>query len=459
MRSLPPGRIAWCTPYAPASAIGRVSAQVVTALRALGRHEVEIRHPAGAGGRTDPDPGRPLPPDPGAEVLASYDHVVYHLGNHAGYHGDILRLLRRRPGLVVLHDLTLVDLVVADLARRDEGIIREFTRWYGDEGRRAAATLLADPDTWRHELGVAQRFPLLESALENATGVVTHSHYAAEIVRAHWWGDVEVLPLPAPPVGDAAKQHPDGSADLLARAGFAVPSDTVLILQAGTHNPEKRIDVVIEALALTGVAERAHLVVAGQGDAAAVGRATELARRHGVDASVTVAGEVPDEVMAALRARADIATVLRHPCTEAASAVLVDSLAFGLAVVSVDDGCYAETPDDAVVRVPVPPVAGDVAAALRGLVDSADRRAALSAAARRTAREKHDANRYAAGIAAFLDQAGSALRRRDVADSLSDVLAGIHATPGDPVVDRLVDVAVELFGPTPRVLPVHRPTR
>ena len=441
-------KIAWLTPFGGRSAIGRVSEQVVRELDRREGVEVDVWYPAEGGGRRTDVRARPLPQDQSAAVaaLAGYDHLVHNLGNHAGNHVRIMDLSRRLGGVVVLHDVSLIHLTYERLLARGPETFRHFlARWYGDEGETAATDALADVAAWPWAEGTVERFPMLAPALSGADAVLTHSGWAADRVRQEYLGDVFVAPLPHLP-------SPAVTAD---EAVPRLDDDVVMVLQAGAMNPDKRIDTVIEAFSLARVAPRAHLVVCGDGTPEALRRARGLAHSLGLDDSVTVLGRVSDRALAALRSRADVATVLRQPSSEAASAVLVDSLAADLAVVTVSAGCYREVPEGAVLHVPVPTVVADVAAALGTLVEDAGRRAELQRAGRRYVDERHRVEEYADTVLASLGVAGAAGRRERLAEDLGDVARRLHAPPDGDLVRHLAEVAHELFGASPRVLPPY----
>src|SRR6266581_3200931 len=85
-------KVAYFSPLPPStSGIADYSALLIPALSAL--LEVEVVRP----GRTRP--------------VADADVALYHVGNDPDAHGWILDALRRRPGVVVLHDFVLHHLI------------------------------------------------------------------------------------------------------------------------------------------------------------------------------------------------------------------------------------------------------------------------------------------------------------------------------------------------------------
>src|SRR5665647_2132172 len=103
-------RVAMVMPMSPESAIADVMTQAVPE---LSQHwDLEVWCPTEANYRPCPVPLVPydVPGQDILDALASHDLVVYVLGN-SPWHSRILPLAQRLPGLTVLHDASLTDLV------------------------------------------------------------------------------------------------------------------------------------------------------------------------------------------------------------------------------------------------------------------------------------------------------------------------------------------------------------
>src|SRR5690349_2746833 len=159
MTTQSPMRLAWCTPFTPMSAIGQFSAQVVAAIRESLDVDVDLFYPAKAGGRTFPDKGEELGSDP-ESVLSDYDAVVYNIGDNPDNHGALVSALRVVPGLVVLHDVSLINLVVPYLLEAPEReVLRAVDRWYGEAGVAMVTQLRADLPSTLGRPEIVERFP------------------------------------------------------------------------------------------------------------------------------------------------------------------------------------------------------------------------------------------------------------------------------------------------------------
>src|SRR5687768_16574235 len=115
-------RIAFLSPMPPArTGIATYSAQVLASLGETGfkkRNRVDVLWPLDP--RVD-------------ETVASADLAVYHVGNNAEFHGEIYRLAVRHPGLLMLHDLAIDDLV----------------RWFRDTGDPLGMRAVAEAEIGR----------------------------------------------------------------------------------------------------------------------------------------------------------------------------------------------------------------------------------------------------------------------------------------------------------------------
>jgi hypothetical protein len=151
-------RVAYYSPLPPErSGIADYSALLLPALSRLVEIEVVRR------GRTRP---------------VAADVAVFHIGNHPEAHGWIVDALKRRPGMVVLHDFVLHHLVAGlTIGRKDgHGYLAAMERDAGIPGRLLAHGVLDGrvPPPWETQ---PDAFPLVGEVLTNATGLIVHSHY------------------------------------------------------------------------------------------------------------------------------------------------------------------------------------------------------------------------------------------------------------------------------------------
>ncbi len=335
-------------------------------------------------------PRRPVAELARAIARGETDVVLYHLGNSAEYHERIRETALALPGVVVLHEYVLHDLVRGAALRRGEPDlwIAELAACYGAAGERAARRALAT--------GVGlepQRWPLFEPVVDRCRAVIVHSEYARRrILAARPRAEVAVVRFPLSLPGS-----PAGRAEARRRLGLD-PSEPLLGL-FGHVVPTKRPQVVVRALArLRERFPAARLLIAGEISPYLPGGA-ELAEAPGV----SVLGRLDlDRFHLAMEA-VDVAVNLRYPVSGETSATLIRLLGLGLPVVVSDAGSFVEIPESCCVRVPVGAAEEEsLVAVLAELLAAPALRAAIGANARAYTAAHHALAASAQGYAELL---------------------------------------------------------
>jgi glycosyltransferase involved in cell wall biosynthesis len=203
---------------------------------------------------------------------------------------------------------------------------------------------------------------------------------------------------------------------------------------------------VIEALGRDPeLAARVRYLVVGPCSDAHRRELESIVAEHHLESVVELRGRVSDEELADTLARSDICINLRQPCIEAASASLGEQMWYGKPVVVSDAGCYAELPDDCVIKIdPGDPAAG-VAAALHRLVDDPALGVAIGEHATAYAHEHFRSDRYARRVFEFIDEVLASRPFLEVADTFGHHLSQLGIDGDMPVVDVTASVVHELF--------------
>ena len=388
-------RVAYCSPLPPErSGIADYSGEL---LPHLARHVeielfVETTREVAAAIEID------LPVHPASSFsrrAASFDLALYQLGNHAGYHGWIHRLLTRHPGVVVMHEYVLHHLIEGlTLARgRAAPFIEEMRYAYGSLGERLARRQVETGlplDAWR--------YPLFERVVDCSLGVLAHNETTRRRVLASRPDTlIDVVPhhlaIESLPTGDGGE----------IRRRFEIPERAFLVASFGFITAQKRLDVSLRAFAEF---RRRHpdsrYLLAGETSpyydldsllAGDLGQGVTLTGRLGLA-----------ELLAAMNA-CDVAVNLRHPTGGETSGTLIRLLGIGKPVIVTDHGSFAEIPDGCCAKVPLDESeAALLAEYLSAFASNRDLGRRLGENARRHMLAHHGLETSAAAYASFLER-------------------------------------------------------
>jgi glycosyltransferase involved in cell wall biosynthesis len=321
---------------------------------------------------------------------ARSDVCLYHVGNNPDAHGWIVEALRKRPGVVVLHDFVLHHLVAGLTLGRGDGLgyLGAMQRDAGVPGRLLAHGVLDGvvPPLWEVR---PDDFPLAGEVLEHAAkpggGLIVHSRYVERCALARGYdGRLWRIPHPA---------WPDPGGEPVDERGEP------LVGCFGNLNASKRVPQLLEAFRrLRESRPNARLLLVG---AAAPGYAPAVDLPGGVERI-----EYVDEPrLWALMRACDVHVALRAPTMGETSGSAIRSLVLGRPLVVSDVGWFSELPDEVALKIPVDERETDLLAAALELLAEPGARAAMGASARAHVAAEHDLERVAEAYAAALEEA------------------------------------------------------
>lgn len=304
-----------------------------------------------------------------------YDAVVYCLGN-SEFHAEALAALRRRPGIVLGHDVRLSGLYTWTAANRPDleprGFHGALRSMYGHRlpPEVGAAGWLSYEEATRYGIYMAQE------AIALSQRFLVHSHYAAQIAR------LDALP------GDEKK---------IEVLGFACPeteefprpeSVEPIVATFGLVAPVKQTHKVVEAFGrIAGHHPTARLAVVGPAGAErALEDCRELVETLGLADRADVTGEVDDEQFRSWIGRTTLAVQLRQTSNGESAGSVADCFAAGTPTVVPAFGSWRELPDECVVKVDRDADAESLAAVLDRLLRDEKQRTAVGQAGRDYAR-------------------------------------------------------------------------
>jgi glycosyltransferase involved in cell wall biosynthesis len=264
---------------------------------------------------------------------------LYHIGNSPA-HAAIYREAIRSPGVVVLHEWNLQELLLSFAVKSNdfEEYKRTVRREHGEAGSVAGLTI-ASALGGRHWTSV---FPLNAELLSRALGVVCLASSTAARAGAKAPG-VPLLPLP-----HHALLRAHASTRTEARQRLGLDDDARVVLAPGLGTASKSLEVVRGAMATVraGV-KNTWLVTVGGGE-----EKSEHPRERAM-------GRVDLETLGDSLLAADVVLALRFPSRGETSGVLMRALAAGRAAV-VTSGSTADEDLPAGVVARLAPGPGEV---------------------------------------------------------------------------------------------------
>jgi glycosyltransferase involved in cell wall biosynthesis len=352
------------------------------------------------------------------------DLAVYHIGNDPQTHGWIVESLKRRPGVVVLHDFVLHHLIAGmsvgignanlylDAMQREAGVV----------GRLLAHGVIDGlvPPLWETR---AADFPLTREILTYATGVIVHSRFVEGRVREYGYRrPVWVIPHPAWP-------RPERREPMV-----SVVDGSPIITCAGNLTPSKRIPQLLEAFRrLTPQFPAARLLLIGPSSPRF--ELDRLLERAGlrIGEQVEAFGYSDEGILWDLLERSDVCVNLRYPTMGETSGAAIRALVLGRPVVVSDVGWFSELPDGVVAKVPVDAWEIDMlTAVLARLASDGELRAEMSRRALEYVEREHALDRVAELYCAALEEgAGRSLVQDSVVAEVAEAVVHVGLAESD----------------------------
>lgn len=297
-----------------------------------------------------------------------FDEILYQIGN-SEFHSHMFDLLRDHPGVVVLHDFFLGNVMAYRQVHNDpaDAWTNALFHSHGYPALLAYQQAGARP-------ALLKSHPCNLAVLEGATRVIVHSDHAAVLARA-WYGahatdywNIVPLPRAQPPVHDPAA----------ARAALRIAPNVLLVCSFGYIGQNKLTDRLLAAWMASSLHAdpQCLLVLVGANHDSPFGLSIdETVRAAG--AGVRIAGWTDDHVYRQYLQAADIGVQLRTSAQGETSAAVLDCMNYGLPTIVNANGSMADLPEQTVWRLPDVFADAALVAALETLRHDGTRRVAL----------------------------------------------------------------------------------
>lgn len=320
----------------------------------------------------------------------TYDRIVYHVGDSL-FHGYMLPLLEKLPGVIVLQDFYLGHLL-ADATQPSAG--GSLAYWVEALYRAHGYAPLAKAGSLSRTQELRWEYPANFQVLRQAQGTIVHSRYARDLVEQFYPGafadDCAVIQqghaLPAESERDAARD-----------ALGLDPSD--FIACAFGFLGENKLDrELVEAWFASQVGRQkdARLIFVGELPPGAYCDGLVASLRARESHNVTVTGFVSGDEYGRYLAAADVAVQLRTRSRGQTPGAVLDCMAHGLPVILNEHAANADIPDGAAVKISDAFTLEELAGALDRLASSQELRHVTGERARRYVSEECAFERVAA---------------------------------------------------------------
>ncbi|TDY37152.1 glycosyltransferase involved in cell wall biosynthesis [Paraburkholderia rhizosphaerae] len=372
-----------------------------------------------------------------------FDHVVYHFGN-SEFHDHMFELLKRFPGIVVLHDFFLSGVInhIEDSGEVPYALTRAL---YASHGYPALSV-----QRMAGKLASIWSYPGNRLVLDDAVGVIVHSQFSKELAN-EWYGpgvsdDWTVIPhlraLPQLNRDDARRRLGLSEKDFLTCA-FGLLGETKLNRQ------------LLDAWLASPLAEDSNcqLVFVGENDPGVYGiELTKRIRDSGRGSRIKITGFAARSLYLDYLAASDSAVQLRGRSRGETSGTILDCLAHGIPTIINANGSAAEVPDDVVMKMPDSFTQAMLTKYLSSLRDTSMAQA-LSARAKEFIGTRHHPTNIGKQYRDAIEQLSvRAMKRKSLLRALSRIEGTADATDVD-LIEAVRSIAWNQGGPSsPRQL-------
>ena len=364
----------------------------------------------------------------------NYRAVLYQMGN-SSIHRYIYDRLDRWPGLVTLHDFSLVLFqywygtqpdAAPDHFRR---AFEDFVRLLPDDARTVWEEVAAD-SRGSYWPCIEQMLFLNRKVFDASLGVIVHSRWCqqqAERLYPERAGRTYVVSHGAEPEVYA----PERKAAI--RQQFDIPPDALVLTSiGGIHSTKLNAESIVAFAELAR--RRPDALFLFVGEELDYGESRRVVERLGLSRQVRFLGHYPAD-LADFGAISDIGVCLRRPPTNGeTSGALLDLLRLGVPTIVSDVGTFSAYPDTAVRKVPW--AGDDLSPLVQAMVELADRpaaRATLGRSALQYIVDAHDWSNLASSYAEIIEQTYARTRwRRDRGEDLRLGLRQAAVASGRP---------------------------
>ena len=335
----------------------------------------------------------------------SYDRVLYHFGN-SPFHLHMFDLLAEVPGVVVLHDFFISDI----LEYRDNSGLAPGSfpsALYRSHGYGALQQLYAKPDSARD---IVANYPCNIDIVQHATGIIVHSGYARSIALS-CYGNEQNNRIVHFPLLRSPALAVDRNA---ARRTLGFHENDIVVCSFGLPDSHKLSHQLLEAWKASNLMDDGNCYLLFVGELLPNDYCRTLQEDINQSSGrIRMTGWIPLDEYRQYLSAADIGVQLRTMSRGESSASALDCMNYGIATIVNANGSMAELPAECVMMLPDAVTVDNIKGALETLRSDPSLRQRLGSNARSYILTERSPARiagcYAAAIEAF-SQSPEAIR-------------------------------------------------
>lgn len=295
-----------------------------------------------------------------------YDGILYDIGNNYKYHGHMLQLLNKFPGIVTLHDNKLDHLILEAFNKNNITYdqYKEITVEYEEIETFSTKNLSKE-----NILSFAQ------TILNKAIGIIAHSKFIflkdTKFHSEEYNNGVKIIPQII-----KTYNKKDNNKKFI-KNKLNIPSDHIVITSFGDIISEKLYDRIILALIENNLYEKnIFLIFVGNLNYKNefCQRVLALIKSHNLNNKILITHYVDNEKYKNYLEITDIAIQIRYNCHGGTSRAVLDCLSNKIPLIINNVDIYQQYPENSVYRICNNPNPTDIAIAINNLYENVELR-------------------------------------------------------------------------------------
>lgn len=311
-----------------------------------------------------------------------YHRVLYHFGN-SPYHQHMFNLIKKIPGVIVLHDFYLGHVIAyMDSSNKKNFWLKEL---YNSHGYQAVQQFFSCSD----KADILWNFPCNRAAIEPAIGVLVHSKHAKKLGEqwmnkklVHNWATIPLLRSPAKKTDKISL-----------RLSLGLTATNFIVCSFGSLGSAKQNIRLLDAWVqsqLNGNPDCSLIFVGGSSDEIYNQKINNFIRTKKLKKQVFITGWVDTKSFKKYLEATDLAVQLRKYSRGETSAAVYDCLNYGLPTIINAHGTMGELPSETVWMLPDNFTTEELVNALETLWKNQQKRHNLSKQASELVQKSHN---------------------------------------------------------------------